>query len=109
MKILNALLFALIVFVSLVQAEPGCMDNSWHLQRPFDSKDYHYVQCFCPCTKRHKILADRGKCTQCGHYREPKSFIIITEPEMDGKITPAKRKKTYSKVAKLDKKREKQH
>lgn len=81
MKFINMLLFALLIMVSLVQAEPGCMDNSWYLQKPVDEKEYHYVQCYCPCTKRHKILADRGQCIKCRHYRDPKPYIIITGPK----------------------------
>lgn len=50
---------------------PGCMDNSYHLTKMFDYKGYHYVPCNCPCEKQYKILADRGKCSKCQHYRDP--------------------------------------
>jgi len=104
MKIKNFLLCATFIFASLLTAEPGCMDNSWHLQRPFDDKDYHYVYCNCECTKRHKILADRGKCLQCGHYRIPKNFIIIDYEDNDSvAAAPKKCKKTATKVVFGDK------
>ncbi len=71
-------LFAALIFFSLANAEVGCMDNSWHLQKDFDDKDYHYVQCDCPCTKKHKILADRGICMKCKHFRIPKSISAMS-------------------------------
>lgn len=77
MKILKT--FALLALASTIQmkADPDCMDNSWHLEKANDNKEYHIVQCNCPCAKRHKILADRGMCSQCGHFRDPKPFIIM--------------------------------
>lgn len=57
----------------LLYAAPGCMDNSWHMSHPFDTKSYHIVahpigtnQTFCQCPCR-SISADRGICFECGH------------------------------------------
>lgn len=74
---------ALLLCASLLQASPTCMDNSWHLEKRYDDKQYHFVSerpsgpCHCPCEKRYKQLSDRGKCTQCAHYHIPQPFIFI--------------------------------
>lgn len=49
----------------------GCRDNSWHMEKQYDYKDDHAVACSCPCPD----TIDR--CIQCGHYHEPKPWIII--------------------------------
>jgi hypothetical protein len=65
-------LYASMMSTCLIAA-PGCIDNSWHVKRLFDTKTYHLVThrvgrydtyCQCPCTK---VSADRGICFQCGH------------------------------------------
>lgn len=61
----------LFAYVNMLIAAPECMDNSYHLTRRIDHRDYHYVSCNCPCQKRYKILDQRGICTQCGHFRDP--------------------------------------
>jgi hypothetical protein len=80
MSILKIIAFLVIWFFSIskINAEMGCMANSWELTKPFDNKEYHFVKCACPCTKQHKILADRGKCSQCGHFRHPRPHVFIT-------------------------------
>ncbi len=65
------------LFMSQLFGAPGCMDNSYHLTKMFDYKAYHYVSCNCPCQKQYKILADRGQCTKCQHYRDPKYSAIF--------------------------------
>lgn len=76
----------LVIFypVSLLKAEIGCIDNSWHLAKAYDAKDYHLVQCNCQCSK-HPQSADRGQCQKCKHFRDPRPYIIIQ---------PSKSKKT---------------
>ena len=54
----------------------GCMDNSWHLKRSPDYKNYHYVECRCPC-KQQTILENRGQCLRCGHYHSPRDFDFM--------------------------------
>jgi len=61
----------------ILSAAPGCLDNSWHLTQMFDHKEYHYVDCNCPCEKRYAISAHRGQCSKCGHYRDPIETDII--------------------------------
>lgn len=72
-----------LLFPALALASAGCMDNSWHLAKPFDSKEYHIVShkignheshCQCPCTK---MSFDRGKCLECGHKHDIQPWIII--------------------------------
>lgn len=64
-------------------ASPGCMDDSWHMTRPFDSKEYHIVThkvgkdetcCQCPC---RKLSLARGECLACGHKHDIQPWIII--------------------------------
>jgi len=59
----------------------GCMDNSFHTKLQFDHKQYHYVQCNCPC---HQYISSfvKGKCPQCGHYHDPKDFEILTSADI---------------------------
>jgi hypothetical protein len=45
----------------------GCMERYEYLCGGCrcNSDKYNYVACTCPCTR---IIAERGKCLQCGHY-----------------------------------------
>lgn len=74
------LLCALLCIARSAYGDPDCLDNSWHLAKRNDTKEYHSVACTCPCTKQ-KILADRGQCLVCRHYRYPRPFIIIQREE----------------------------
>ena len=85
----------------LMRAETGCIDNSWHLAKAYDAKEYHLVRnCTCPCS-RYSQSDDRGKCSKCKHFRDPRPFIII-EPSKDKalkaqvKTIATKRKKQLS-------------
>jgi len=59
----------------------GCMDNSFHTKVKFDHKQYHYVQCNCPC---HKYINSfvKGECPECGHYHDPEDFEILTPADI---------------------------
>lgn len=80
----NMLLGLLLVTTSHVFSCPGCMDNSWHLQRPFDTKEYHPVECNCPC---RKLNIARGECTECGHKHFFEEQIIIRRPKPENAQT----------------------
>lgn len=80
------LLFISLTILGSAQAEVGCMDNSWHLQKKYDDHSYHYVSCNCPCSKRYKIFADRGRCMQCRHFRDPKPYVVITSEAITEEI-----------------------
>ena len=77
------ILLAMLAFL-LNKAACDCMDNSWHLQKKYDTKTYHLVNdCYCPCGKgpAYKILASRGKCLTCGHYRDPRPLTFSCKPQ----------------------------
>lgn len=73
-----------LVYTMVMHAAPGCMDNSWHMCKPFDNKNYHLVSrhyssrhaTHCQCSCRH-ISLDRGYCTDCGHYRDLQPWVIV--------------------------------
>ena len=69
--IITAILF--LSATNQLNTQIGCMDNSWHLKKKDDHKEYHYVQCNCEC-HRYAQSFDRGKCSKCGHYHDPKEF-----------------------------------
>jgi len=58
----------------------GCMNNSRELTQAYDYKNYEYVRCSCPCgsSSRYQVLADRGLCRECKHYREVKPIQLIS-------------------------------
>jgi len=75
---------------SILFASHGCMTNSWHLTKPFDNKEYHYVSCACPCTSYSKyspvgynLFYKHGIfCENCGHavnfrYLNSRAFAHI--------------------------------
>jgi hypothetical protein len=69
-----------IQFVSIFAAV-DCIDNSWYMEREIDLKEYHYVQCNCPCGKYTRsemfnILPDRNRCFKCGHFHDAKPLPI---------------------------------
>ncbi len=80
MNIQKILMFLLTMHT--LNGAPGCMSQSQKLQR-YDTKDYHYVHCNCPCAKRYKVLADRGKCTRCFHFRDAQPKIIINAHDVE--------------------------
>lgn len=63
----------------LSHAAIGCMSRSANLDSSYDYKNYHYVQCNCPCgsSSRYAILSPQGICRECGHYHELKPIHII--------------------------------
>ena len=72
-------------FILPIHGAVGCMNNSRDLTQMFDYKNYEFVQCNCPCgsSSRYQILADRGLCRECRHYRNVKPMQLIkgTPPE----------------------------
>jgi hypothetical protein len=84
MKLSHQLITIFACLIAQVCAgSPGCMDNSWHLERPFDTKEYHIVtrhigknQTYCPCPCR-KLSLIRGQCLECGHKHDVQPWIIV--------------------------------
>lgn len=83
---MKKILLSLVLLITMTQifSSPGCMDNSWHLARPFDNKEYHYVQCNCPC---RKLNIARGECTECGHKHDFPPQYIIRRPRPQNALT----------------------
>ena len=83
--LLIIILMSLFSYITTL-ASPGCMDNSWHLARPFDTKEYHIVtrdvgknKTYCPCQCR-KLSLSRGQCLECGHKHDIQPWIIVRAP-----------------------------
>lgn len=74
-KYYYVLLLGICASSPLLHAKIGCMDNSWHLQKKYDSKEYHYVACDCPCTD---TIANRNQCPCCDHYHDAEPWVMIT-------------------------------
>lgn len=72
------------VFNSQIVSCPHCLDDSWHLERPFDNKEYHPVECNCPC---RKLNIARGECTECGHKHYFAPQVIIRRPQPHKTVT----------------------
>ncbi len=77
MKLERILVYLLFYTAPSLFAGIGCMDDSWHLARPFDAKEYHFVKCYCPC---RKISLARGECLDCGHKHDIQPMYIIKRP-----------------------------
>jgi hypothetical protein len=89
-RIVIALISLLTLHIAPIFGGYGCMDNSYHLQKRGDFKNYHYVTCACPCS-RNKILAD-GRCLRCNHRRDAHSQIIVSADDVpDNAVSKARR------------------
>lgn len=82
MKLVKLIMFLAICIGirTAVWSAPGCMSKSRGLSVvKYDYKTYEKVPCTCPCGKspQYKIIADRGYCIKCQHYRDPQQFILI--------------------------------
>lgn len=81
MKMLSRIFIFLVINSTCIFAAPDCIDNSWYLKKEIDLKEYHHVQCNCPCGKYTRnetfnVIADRNKCFKCGHYHNPYPVIM---------------------------------
>src|SRR5271156_2285042 len=56
---------AISLLYSVTLTSPGCMDNSWYLEKAHDNKELHPVSCACPC---QTLTFYQGLwCLDCGH------------------------------------------
>jgi len=81
------LFLLLTIFLTMniqIAACPHCLDNSWHLERPFDNKEYHPVECNCEC---RKLIIARGECLECGHKHYFAPQVIIRGPQSQKTVT----------------------
>ncbi len=79
---LSVILLASIMFISIVHARPGCMDTSNHLRTFGDTKQEHYVLCYCPCNYR---APQHNRCLACGHMHIPQEMVIVTKKDLCNK------------------------
>jgi hypothetical protein len=76
------IVFICIVLASMAHARPGCMDTSNHLQAFGDTKQEHYVLCYCPCNYR---APQHNRCLECGHKHVPQEMVIVTKKDICNK------------------------
>jgi hypothetical protein len=55
-----------------MSASVNCLDNSQHLAKDFDDKEWHSVACDCPCTTIRK-----GYCVECGHLQNASTYVVV--------------------------------
>jgi len=89
--LIKSLTIALFLTTAQLSSAPGCMDNSRHLTELNDSKEYHFVECNCPCKTR---IAKQDRCIECRHAHKPVTIEILSNAQA---ITPeqARRYKQY--------------
>jgi len=58
--------------IASLSAGPYCIDNSEHLQKPYDDKEWHSVACACDCT-----TIKGGHCADCGHMQDARTYIVV--------------------------------
>jgi len=100
MKKILALL--LIILSHQTQTRIGCMDNSWHLTKAYDTKEMHFVACDCDCTNT------LGACPSCGHIHNAQPWTIINNKKqkikkLDTITTPPTMQQTMARLIELRK------
>jgi len=80
MNTIKILCIFLLTTLGSLYGSPACIDNSWHLQKKYDAKNFHPVECNCPCEKQYKIMQYRGKCWKCEHFRVPQKIEVVSCP-----------------------------
>jgi len=59
---------------------PRCIDNSEHLNKAYDTKEWHHVESYCSCDTikgRH--------CIECGHLQDAQTYEVITPTTINTK------------------------
>ena len=69
---MKKLLFSLFLFTAPFIAGPNCMDNSKHLTKAYDDKEWHSVECYCDCT-----TIKGGHCADCGHMQDAHPITVV--------------------------------
>lgn len=83
-------LILMLALQSIMYAAPSCVSKSCHLACPNDPKEFHYIECNCPCDKQYEIYAN-GRCSRCMHLQDPRrsarhiNIIRSPEPKIDVK------------------------
>jgi hypothetical protein len=63
------------LFTASLHATVGCMDNSYHLEKDYDYKQYHFVECNCPCKAKR---TRHNKCAECLHFHMPSNWHFVS-------------------------------
>jgi len=92
-----ALLVLCINIISL-NAQQGCLDNSYHLKQKYDNKNYHYVACTCPCSQ-YQNFNNRGECMKCKHYHVPKNWMVVSGDKVVMRVQQTKPVRSTEQVA----------
>src|SRR5689334_7169415 len=77
-------LFFILLTAPLV-AGPNCMDNSEHLTKAYDDKEWHSVDCACDCT-----TIKGGRCIDCGHMQNAHPITVVKPTEKNIRTTSSK-------------------
>lgn len=65
--ILIATLYAIPFFAGI-----NCIDNSEHLAKRYDNKEWHSIACDCNCE-----TIKSGRCTGCGHLQNAQPLTVL--------------------------------
>ncbi len=66
------MILMLLLSINPISASVNCLDNSQHLKRDFDDKEWHSVACDCRCTNVRK-----GYCVECGHLQNAATYTVV--------------------------------
>jgi len=79
--IITAIILVLVSLHTLpVHSSHTCLNNTRKLTQRYDNKEYHLVDCDCPCSKYTSY--ERGQCSKCGHYHESQNIVILETKDM---------------------------
>lgn len=71
----------LITFISsTLYGSPYCLDNSEHLEKAYDDKEWHSVECYCPCN-----IIKGSRCLECGHLQNARTYKIAQSTDANTK------------------------
>lgn len=76
----NKIVLILTLLTTPLLAGPYCIDNSEHLARAHDTKEWHSIECDCNCETIRK-----GYCTECGHRQNARIYEIV-KPTQSSRI-----------------------
>lgn len=83
---INRILYKTVILVAAATsfsayARINCINNTWNFQKRYDNKEYHLVECLCPCADTLE------RCQECGHLHLSQSWKIISERKKQSTIT----------------------
>jgi hypothetical protein len=77
------------------------MDNSEHLRKAYDNKEWHHVECYCSCD-----TIKGGYCIECGHLQDAQTYDIVKATKKNTYVNnlikiriPDTAKNTFKKLA----------